>query len=505
MINTHTCFLSAKNIVVCPFVFILLKKEKALKMNYKVIEKHSDICLIGAGIMSATLAILIKKLMPESKISVYEQLESAARESSNAWNNAGTGHSAFCELNYTPQKKDGSISIEKAIDIAKKFEISKHFWTYLTANKILPKEANYLNQVPHITFVSGQTDIDYLKKRYEALVMHPLFSEMQFSEDNATIAEWIPLMMQNRSCEERVAATKIDKGTDVNFGAITNGILDFLVKDTTVNIGYKKKVFGLKKIADGPWRIKIKDLETGELFIEYSKFVFIGAGGHALTLLQKSRVKEARGYGGFPVSGLFLKCKDEKITEQHRAKVYGKALDNEPPMSVPHLDSRIINGKRYLIFGPYAGMSPKYLKSGSNWDWPLSFRVHNIWPMLMAGWHNFSLISYLVNQVLQSRKAMIETLKQYYPNAKQEDWTLYKAGQRVQIMKKDKEKGGELKLGTEIIHTSDRSLAALLGASPGASTAVSAMLEVLEKCFPDKIATKEWKGILSEMINIDTK
>ncbi len=459
-----------------------------------------DFTLIGAGIMSATLGVLLKQLMPEATIAIYERLDRVGAESSDAWNNAGTGHSAFCELNYTPLREDGSVDISKALKISSSFEISKQLWAYLKKNNLIKSESPFINDIDHMSFVWGEENISFLKKRYEALVEYEMFKDMKYSEDHHEIAEWIPLMMKGRDRKERIAATRMEIGTDVNFGAITRGMIAYLQTCDGVDVHLGHQVDDLTHEKNGHWKIDLEDLDTNEEKTVYSKFVFNGAGGGALILLEKSDIPEGRGYGGFPVSGQFLKCKNPDVVVQHEAKVYGKAATGSPPMSVPHLDTRMLDGKRSLLFGPYAGFSTKFLKNGSFFDLPLSIEMHNVWPMLSAGMHNISLTKYLIEQVFQSEEDRFEFLQNYYPEAKFEDWELITAGQRVQIIKKDEEEGGVLKFGTEIVCSSDKSFATLLGASPGASTAVSIMLDVLQTCFPDKMDADNWKDKLSEMI-----
>ncbi len=475
-----------------------MKKEQ--ESNNQQPNGQTDFVLIGIGIMSATLGVFIKKLMPDAKITIYEQLDQVAAESSNSWNNAGTGHSAFCELNYTPEQKDGSINIDKALQIASSFEISKQFWAYLLAQKNLPQDSPFISAVPHMSFVWGDENITFLKKRYDELTKYALFEDMEYSEDFDEIASWIPMMMKNRDRNERIGVTKMKAGTDVNFDVIAESMIEYLKSCKDVEVHLNNKIKDLARQKDGSWKIKVKDLKRKKSKNVISKFVFIGAGGGAFPLLQKSGIKESKGYGGFPVSGMFLQCKNPDVLKEHQAKVYGKAAEGSPPMSMPHLDERYIRGEKSLLFGPYAGFSTKFLKSGSKLDLPKSFRLHNILPMLAVARHNFGLIKYLVSQAMQSPKDRFKTLKLYFPDAKMEDWELCVAGQRVQIMKKDEKKGGVLKLGTEIISNSDGSLAALLGASPGASTSVSIMLDVLEKCFPKEMATSEWQDKLKEMI-----
>lgn len=461
-------------------------------------QTKNDFTLIGGGIMSATLAVILKKLMPDATLTIYEKLDTVAAESSDSWNNAGTGHSAFCELNYTPEQKDGSINIDKALTIASSFEISRQFWAHLKAQNILTE--TFIKIVPHMSFVWGEDNISFLKKRHKALTQYALFEDMKYTEDFDEIASWIPMMMKDRDRNERMGVTRMQAGTDVNFDAIVKSMVTYLKNCDGVEVLVNHKVKNLSKQADGSWEINVKDTMSGESKITNSKFVFIGAGGGSLSLLQKSGINEGKGYGGFPVSGKFLRCKDPEIIEQHRAKVYGKAAEGSPPMSMPHLDERRIAGEESLLFGPYAGMSMKFLKTGSIFDLARSLRFNNIRPMLAVARNEFGLIKYLIGQVMQSPKERFNMLKMYFPGAQMKNWELYTAGQRVQIMKKDKEKGGVLKLGTEIINSADGSLAALLGASPGASTSVSIMLDVLRKCFPEKMESKEWKDKLSEMI-----
>src|SRR5271170_2716088 len=137
--------------------------------------KETDVVLMGAGIMSATLGIILKELNPDITIQIFERLDQAGMESSDAWNNAGTGHSAFCELNYTPQKPDGSVDISKAIKIAEAFEISREFWAHLVQQKYLPNPAEFISQIPHMSFVWGDANVNFLKTRYNTLKSSPLF------------------------------------------------------------------------------------------------------------------------------------------------------------------------------------------------------------------------------------------------------------------------------------------------------------------------------------------
>lgn len=458
------------------------------------------IVLIGAGIMSATLGVLLKKLMPDATIDIYERLDEIGAESSDAWNNAGTGHSAFCELNYTPENEDGSVNIDKALTIGEQFEVSKQFWAYLAESKLVSTEVPWINDIDHISFVWGAENVAFLKKRYAALIQSPLFEDMIYSEDRKQIAEWLPLMMRNRQIDEPLAVTRMEIGTDVNFGAITRNMIQYLQNSEGVTVHLHHEIQDLRQESDGSWHIHVEDLSTKVDSNVVADYVFIGAGGGSLILLEKADIPEGRGYGGFPVSGQWLRCDNPEVIAQHEAKVYGKASTGSPPMSVPHLDTRMMDGNKALLFGPYAGFSTKFLKKGSYWDLPLSIEMHNVWPMLSAGLHNIELTKYLVEQVFQSMDDRMDFLRLYYPEAKDEDWKLAVAGQRVQIIKKDDAEGGVLKFGTEVVTSGDGSMSVLLGASPGASTSVSIMLDVLAKSFPELISSEKWISSIREMI-----
>ena len=450
--------------------------------------------------MSATLAVLLKELQPDLKMEVFESLDAIAEESSNAWNNAGTGHAALCELNYTPEKADGSIEVKKALEINEAFEVSKQLWSYLVEQGTLDDPGQFIQSVPHLSFVHGKKNVSYLRRRFEALQDHPLFEGMEYSEEPAELAEWMPLVMAGRDPSVPVAGTRVTTGTDVNFGALTRQLLESLSAHEDVTVHLSHEVKGLKRRKDGLWRVTVRDRATGAKKVVDAKFVFLGAGGGALPLLQKSGIPEGKGFGGFPVSGQWLRCDNPTLVEKHHAKVYGRASVGAPPMSVPHLDTRVIDGQRSLLFGPFAGFNTKFLKNGSLLDLPLSVRPDNLVAMLSAGRDNIDLTKYLIGQVLQSPDERIEALREYLPEAKGEDWELEVAGQRVQIIKKDKKRGGILQFGTEVVAAADGSLAALLGASPGASTSVSIMLELLGRCFGEELQSDAWQAKLKEMV-----
>ncbi len=429
-------------------------------------QTRPDVVLVGAGIMSATLGMLLKQLNPSATIEIFESLDLVAGESSNAWNNAGTGHAALCELNYTPQREDGSVDISKAIAINESFEVSKQFWSYLTDAGVLRSPETFIRAVPHLSFVRGEDNVDFLRKRYEQLHKHHLFAEMQYSESPPELAQWMPLVMEGREKGESVAATRALLGTDVNFGSLTRSMIDWLQKQDGVSVHLNHRVNGLNRCSDERWHVHLQDKADGAKRTAIANFVFLGAGGGALPLLQKADIPEAKGFGGFPVSGQWLRCDKAEVVDRHNAKVYGKAAVGSPPMSVPHLDTRVIDGKRSLLFGPYAGFSTRFLKHGSLFDLPESVKPDNLLSLLAAGRDNVDLTRYLIGQVLQSPKDRLEVLKEFVPTAKKQDWRLEVAGQRVQIIKKDPVRGGVLQFGTEVVSSADGSIAALLGASP---------------------------------------
>jgi malate dehydrogenase (quinone) len=461
------------------------------------LETKTDVILIGAGIMSATLGTILKELVPEWEISVFEKLSNAGEESSNEWNNAGTGHAALCELNYTVEQPDGSVDIKKAININEQFQISMQFWSYLVNNRLIHNPEDFIRPLPHMSLVEGEENVEFLRKRFKALSNNPLFHGMEYTEDHDKLTDWIPLVMEGRTLKEPIAATKIDSGTDVNFGALTRMLFNHL-ESKNVPVKYNHSVSDLKRTSDGLWELKVKNLFSGTVKRHTAKFVFIGGGGGSLHLLQKSGIPEGKHIGGFPVSGIFMVCNNPDVVAQHHAKVYGKAKVGAPPMSVPHLDTRFIDNKKSLLFGPFAGFSPKFLKTGSMFDLVTSVKPNNLLTMLAAGAKEMSLTKYLIQQVMLTKDQRMEELREFIPNAVAEDWDFVVAGQRVQVIKDTDAGKGTLQFGTEVITDADGTIAALLGASPGASTAVHVMLEVIKKCFPEQI--KEWEPKVREMI-----
>jgi malate dehydrogenase (quinone) len=462
--------------------------------------KKVDVLLIGGGIMSATLGVWLNELEPDLSMEMVERLDGVAQESSNGWNNAGTGHSALAELNYTPEDENGKVQIPKAVEINEAFQISRQFWAWQVQQGVLKNPRSFINSTPHMSFVWGDDNIKFLKKRYEALQASPLFAGMQYSEDPVVIKKWVPLMMEGRDPNQKIAATWTPIGTDVNFGEITRQFVAHLQTTPKFDLKLSSEVQDITKNGDGTWRVSYKNLKDGSKTETDAKFVFIGAGGGALHLLQKSGIPEAKEYAGFPVGGSFLVTDNPTIAEQHLAKAYGKASVGAPPMSVPHLDIRVLDGKRVILFGPFATFSTKFLKEGSYLDLLTTTTTHNVWPMTKVGIKEYPLVEYLAGQLMLSDEDRMNALKEYFPNAKAEDWRLWQAGQRVQIIKRDEAAGGVLKLGTEIVASQDGTIAGLLGASPGASTAAPIMLTVLQKVFKDKVATPAWQEKLHQIV-----
>ncbi len=462
--------------------------------------KDVDVLLIGAGVMSATLGTFLQELEPEWTLEMVERLSGVAEESSNGWNNAGTGHSALAELNYTPQKADGSIDISKAVDINEAFQISRQFWASQVETGRLNNPGSFINTTPHMSFVWGEQNVSFLRKRIGALKNSTLFRGMEYSEDPQQIAQWVPLLMNGRKPGTPIAATRTEAGTDVNFGEITRQLIASLQKNEKFSLKTRQEVRDIKRLPDGRWKVTLQDLALNTSRQIIAGHIFIGAGGAALPLLQKSGIPEARLYAGFPVGGSFLVTENPELVKQHLAKVYGKASVGAPPMSVPHVDTRMLDGKQVLLFGPFATFSTKFLKQGSLLDMFSSMTPVNLLPMMQVGSKNINLIKYLIGQVMQNDTDRLKALREYVPDAKAEDWRLVVAGQRVQIIKNDSKQGGVLRLGTEIVTSQDGTISALLGASPGASTAAQIMLDLMLKVFPAQMATPEWLQKIRQMV-----
>jgi len=443
---------------------------------------------------------MLSQLDPSLKIIMVERLDHVAHESTHGWNNAGTGHAGYCELNYTPENKDGNVPIDRALGINASFEVTLQFWSYLVKNNILPEPNKFINSIPHQSLVWGEDAVKFLRERYQQLSAHHLFKDMQYSEDPKVISEWMPLAMSKRDANQPVAATRVNYGSDVDFGALTRNMIQTMQQSSNFELVLNYNVQRIRQQENGHWAVGIKERTGKHSATIDAKFVFLGAGGGALPLLQKSKIPERKGYGGFPVSGQWLVCTKPEVVNQHFSKTYGKAPIGAPPMSVPHLDTRIIDGKPALLFGPFAGFTTKFLKRGSKMDMFGSIGKSNLKPMLAVGSKNFDLTQYLIKESLQSHKERVNALRNFYPEAQESDWSLAKAGQRVMIIKKDKNGKGKLEFGTEMVVAKDGSLAVLLGASPGASTSVQAMIDVIERCFADKLNQPAWRSKMLEMI-----
>lgn len=458
-----------------------------------------DVILIGAGVLSTTFGSMLKELEPNWNIKLYERMDRPALESSNERHNAGTGHAALCELNYTVEQPDGSIDIEKAKEINEEFEISKQFWGHLVKSGSIDNPREFINPLPHISFVRGVNNQKFLKKRYEAMKEFPMFDNIEYTEDIETLRKWVPLMMEGRVDDGKMAASKIDEGTDVNFGELTRKMTKNIEAHPNAEVHFNHEVLDFNRLKDGKWEVKIRNRATGQVQTQVTDYVFIGAGGAAIPLLQKTGIPESKHLGGFPITGQFLACTNPQVIEQHDAKVYGKEPPGTPPMTVPHLDARYIDGQRTLLFGPFANVGPKFLKNGSNLDLFKSIKPHNITTMLAAAVKNLPLLKYSFDQIIMTKEGCMNHLRTFCPEARDEDWELYTAGKRVQVIKDTKEHGkGFIQFGTEVVNSQDHTVIALLGESPGASTSVSVALEVLERNFPEY--ADDWKPKVKEMI-----
>ncbi|MGB1211560.1 MAG: malate dehydrogenase (quinone) [Lacinutrix venerupis] len=465
------------------------------------VNKDYDLICVGAGIMTATLTLLTKLVKPELNILILERLDNVALESSAAWNNAGTGHSALCELNYTPEKGN-TVDCTKAYSICTQFELSKQFWSYLIEENLLDSPREFINSVPHHSWVTGEENVSFLKKRFEALRTNFMFESIEFTDALEKMKEWFPLIAANRSEDEVMAATRIERGVEMNFGALTQKLFHILETKYNTKVQCNEEVLDIDPDDTVEWSVIVENTKTKKKQFLDAEHVFIGAGGGSLLLLQKVEIEEKEGYGGFPVSGEWLVCKNKDIINKHHAKVYSKAGPKDPPMSTPHLDTRFIDGEKQLIFGPFAGFSPKFLKQGSFLDLFKSIKGDNVKPMLNAFWDNLPLTKYLIEQVTASHEDRMNDLRKFIKNAKSEDWEILVAGQRVQIIKKDDFERGKLQFGTEVVKSKDGSITCLLGASPGASTAVHVMLEVFETAFPEIVNSKEGKEKLEEIVSL---
>lgn len=454
--------------------------------------EEADVVLIGGGIMSATLGSMLAVLEPTWRIVLLEKADELASESSDSWNNAGTGHSGYCELNYMPNPEDGT----KAASIAQQFHASREWWAYLAEQGLVDPTA-FIHSTPHMDVVFGSRDVDYLRRRHATLVNDPLFAGLEYSEDRSTIAKWAPLVMSGRTDGEAIAATRHPRGTDVDFGALTRQLTGLIAaRGGTALFGHD--VRAIDRAQAGGWIVSGSGPDRARFSIT-AKHVFVGAGGFALRLLQRAKLPEVRGYAVLPVGAAFYRCSTPEVVAQHEAKIYGQAAIGAPPMSVPHLDKRVVDGTGHLLFGPYATFSTKLLKRGKLTDFFTTLRWHNLHTIVAAGAQNLSLVRYLVAELAARPRKKFAQVQRFYPESKFSEWELILAGQRAQLVKPDPRKIGALQQGTELVVSADNSISGLLGASPGASTAVPIMLDLLRRCFPDSWGAT-WRDALSEAI-----
>ena len=407
-----------------------------------------DALIIGGGIMGATVALMIKLLQPDWKVKLVEQHNRVGLEASNEWHNAGTGHAALCEPNYTPDSKDGkTVEIDKAVATNNKFMTSLAFWSFLVEKSILP-DATFIQPAPHILFVHGEEKREWLKRRVEKLSKLPAFAATEYSEDYDTIQKWSGLLCNGRprSGGEVIAASRHPDGTEVNYGLLTRHLVQSF-GELGGDVQLLSTVTALRQQADKRWLVAVHKADlTDSNQVVRARFVFAGGGGGSLSLLQMAGIPEVQGYGGMPVSGKFLVCQKLDVVEQNLNKVYGPAAVSAPPMSVPHIDFRSLYGKDVIFFGPFAGFSPMLFKvSGTPLDWLATINWHNVLPMAKMAMSNLPLVKYLIKEIFASKGAQLEALREFYPAAKPEDWTMVWAGQRIQIVNPK----GELQFGDE--------------------------------------------------------
>src|SRR5919112_2638854 len=446
-----------------------------------------DVVLVGGGVMSATLASLLGVVAPDWSVTVFESGPAVAGESSGPWNNAGTGHAALCELNYTPATGDGSVDVTKAVTINEQFQVSRQFWSHLVRAGLTGSPKDFITPVPHVGFVTSEAGRGYMRTRHRAMSAQPVFEGLEYTDEAAVMAEWLPLVMAGRPADQVVAATRAAAGTDVDFGSLTRLMFD-AAEERGVHVHVGQRVTDVERRDDGRWTVTVRDTVSGEERTVRTRFLFVGAGGGALPLLQKAAIPEIRGFGGVPVSGMFLRTRSPELVSAHQAKVYGRAAVGAPPISVPHLDLRLIDGDHSLMFGPYAGFSPKFLKAGSMFDLPRSVKADNLGSMLGVARTEMALTRYLVRELMQTPAARQQTLTSFVPEAQEHDWDMITAGQRVQVIKRDPATGrGVLQFGTELVVGGDGSIPALLGPSRGAPRAVSAFPPLFERCSPARI------------------
>ena len=463
--------------------------------------ENPDVVLIGSGVMSANLGALLRRLDPKLRIQVYEAADELAFEASNGWNNAGTGHAGICELSYTPGREpDGTVKVQKLIDIFQEFEQSLQFWAQAVSSGMIDSPKEFINPVQHISFVHGQEQVEFLRDRHAGMAAHHFFAPMEYTTDREKIGAWAPLLTEGRDPAVPIAATKMDGGTDVNFGVVSRKLLGWLANQEGCGVAAGNKVVDLKKSGAG-WDVTARETKTGKERTVRAKFVFVGAGGGSSLLLQKAGLPEAKGLGGFPIGGHWLGCDDPAIVSRHQAKVYGQNLPEAPTMAVPHLDQRILDGKKTLLFGPFAAWTTRFLHRTGSWtDLICSVKPHNLMTLLKIAATNFPLMKYLMQQGTQSMADRMKVMHIFYPNAQAKDWKLVDGGIRVQAIKKTDGEAGIVHFGTEVLTSADKSMSALLGASPGASVSVNIVMAIIKTSFPHLLSGEEGKKRIEAII-----
>jgi malate dehydrogenase (quinone) len=458
-----------------------------------------DVLLIGGGIMSAHLGVMLKRLDPRLALTVYEAAPELAGESSDGWNNAGTGHAGLCELNYTPPPAvpGAPIDVTKAVEIFARFEQSRQFWSYAVAHGVVSRPTAFIRAVPHLSFVRGPAHVAFLRARHAALRVHPFFRAMEFTAERDVLCRWAPLLVDGRG-PEPIAATRVGAGTDVNFGELSRQLLAWLGAQDDCFVHTGRRVTGLRRTDDG-WELVVRHTASGESERVRTRFVFIGAGGGTIPLLQAARMPVARGLAAFPIAGQWLVCENRGVVDRHFAKVYGPPPPDSGALGGPHLDVRHLHEKRVLLFGPFATWTTKFLhRTGRVTDLPYSARTHNVPTLLRTGMANRVLVRFLVQEALQSTETRLRALREFYPEARAGDWRLVDAGIRVQALKRSD--AGRLSFGTEVVTAPDGTLAALLGASPGASVAANIALQVIQTCFPGQLRSPDGYARMKAML-----
>jgi len=461
-----------------------------------------DVILIGGGIMSATLGIMLKRLSPGMEISIYEANVTPGMEASNAWNNAGTGHAGICELYMTPPVGvHGGVDVTKAISVFAQYERSLQFWAYAVREGLIERARDFIHPMPHLSFVRTDEQVAYLRERAARLAEHHFFQSMEFTTNREKIGDWAPLLTTGRRDGVRLGASRMVTGTEVDFGSLAGKLCEWLERQPRCEVNTRHRVTGLQETSAG-WRVAVRNLHTGERRTDAARFVFVGAGGGSLPLLQMAGITESRGYGAFPVGGQWLVCTNPEVVAKHHAKIYGQAtMGTSPSMALPHLDTRIIGDKRSILFGPFTKLTTRFLdEAGSMFDLVRSIRRDNLGTLVHSGFHNLPLVKYMLRQGTQGIAARLAILRQFYPEAKADDWRLVDAGIRVQVIKKVNGRGSSIHFETEILTNHERTISALLGASPGASISADLMFGVVRRCFPQVLQTGAAKACMDEML-----